>query len=69
MGKPECSYIGRCNSSRCPKHGLTDVQRAAAGAIAEIKKLPREKQGEAFVLAVKLVIEGGAIDISRGSPT
>ena len=32
MSEPECTYIGRCNSSRCPKHGLTDVQRAAARA-------------------------------------
>lgn len=62
MSEPECSYIGRCNS--CLKHGLSDVQRAAARAIAEILKLPRDKQGAAFVLACKIVIEGGAVDLS-----
>ena len=51
------------DSSRCLKHGLTEVQHAAARALAEIRKLPKEKQGEAFVLVVKLVIEGGAIDL------
>lgn len=43
---------------------LSDVERAAARALAEIRKLPREKQSAAFILACKLVIEGGAIDLS-----
>jgi hypothetical protein len=40
------------------------VQRAAAKALYELRRLPVAKQGEAFVLLTKLVIEAGAIDLS-----
>jgi hypothetical protein len=44
---------------------LSDVERAACSALAELRKLPESKQGEAFVLMVKLVVEGAAIPIDR----
>ena len=46
---------------------LSDVERAACAAIAEIRRLPQSQQGAAFVLAVKIVIEGDAVQFDASS--
>lgn len=48
---------------------LSDVERAAVRALRQIRRLPTEKQGAAFVLAVKVAIEGGLFDLSKTAPS
>lgn len=44
QGEPQCSCVGRCNSSRCPKHGrasvvpVVDLTSDDLAKVAEIRK-------------------------------
>ncbi len=46
---------------------LSPVEMAACKALAAIRELPAGLQSDAFVLMVKMVIEGGAVPVSAHS--
>jgi hypothetical protein len=66
---PDCAYVGRCNSSRCPKHGawaeavagMTEARERFSPAAA----LARAESAEAKLAAVREVIAGTERRIDR----